>query len=232
MAIFVIGDLHLSLSELVGKPMDIFGPEWVNHSERLKEEWETTVNPEDTVLVAGDISWALKLSEAMIDLEFINSLPGKKILIKGNHDLWWTGIGKLNNLFPEGMTFLQNTCGEAEGIAICGTRGWICPGTEAFDDHDQKIYNREVLRLKMSLDSAVAAGFEEIIGILHYPPTNDKFHPSGFTELFEAYGVKKVAYGHLHSKEAFKKGLQGDFYGVEYHLASLDYLNCKPFRLK
>ena len=230
MSIYAIGDLHLSFSEGVEKPMDMFGPEWVNHAERLKENWTLTVSEQDTVILAGDISWGLKLPETLPDLDWIDALPGKKVIIKGNHDLWWTSINKLSNLY-EGIHFVQNNYYEAEGLAICGTRGWICPGDNDFTLHDEKIYKRELMRLKFSLEEAKKAGFETILGALHFPPTNDKMQGSGFTELFTEYGVKKVVYGHLHGKESFSKGLAAVFNGVSYHLVSLDKLKCEPLRI-
>ena len=227
MSIYAIADLHLSFDERIDKPMDIFGSQWENHAERLKENWIKTVTDEDTVIIPGDISWALVKDEAYKDIEWIHNLPGKKVITKGNHDLWWTGITKLNKLYDD-VYFLQNTIYEAEGVAICGSRGWLCPGYDGFTEQDEKIYRRELLRLEASLEMAKKAGFEEIIGVLHYPPTNDKFQKSGFTELFEKYGVKTVIYGHLHGKDSYKHGLQANYNGVNYSLVSLDYLDACP----
>ncbi len=229
MSIFVIADLHLSLSG--EKPMDIYGGEWVRHTERIKDAWEAEISQEDTVILPGDLSWALKLSEAMEDLNWISRLPGQKVLFKGNHDLWWTGIGKLNGLF-ENMHFVQNTCYEAEGYAICGTRGWVCPGDAEYTQHDQKIYQRELLRLEMSLSEARKKGARKIIGVLHFPPTNDRLGGSGFTELFEQYEVETVVYGHLHGPAAFYKGPYGMYGGVEYLLTSCDKLKCRPIKIR
>ena len=230
MRIFAIADLHLSFGETVEKPMDIYGNQWLNHTERLKEHWFTNITNEDIVLIAGDISWALKMDEAMADLEWIHNLPGKKIISKGNHDLWWAGIGRLNKLY-EDMTFLQNDFYAAGDIAICGSRGWTCPGSDDFGQHDKKIYERELLRLEFSLSAAKKAGYDRIIGMLHYPPTNDKLQASGFTELFTHYGVEHVVYGHLHGRDGFKNGIKVIFNGVEYHLTSLDYLECNPLQI-
>lgn len=227
MSIYAIADLHLSFDERIDKPMDIFGSQWENHAERLKENWIKTVTDEDTVIIPGDISWALVKDEAYKDIEWIHNLPGKKVITKGNHDLWWTGITKLNKLYDD-VYFLQNTIYETEGVAICGSRGWLCPGYDGFTEQDEKIYRRELLRLEASLEMAKKAGFEEIIGVLHYPPTNDKFQKSGFTELFEKYGVKNVIYGHLHGKDSYKHGLQANYNGVNYSLVSLDYLDACP----
>ena len=228
MNIYAIGDLHLSFDERIEKPMDIFGERWVNHYIKLKENWEKIVKEDDYVIIAGDISWGLRLDEAMADFEWIHQLPGKKIITKGNHDLWWSSISRLNKLYDD-ITFLQNTVYMIEDkVAVCGTRGWICPGTDGFDSHDQKIYNREVLRLKLSLDEAKKKNPEYIIGVLHYPPTNDKFQPSDFTDTMTEYGVRKCVYGHLHGTEAFKNGFKGVLNGVNYSLVSLDYLDAVP----
>ena len=228
MKIFAIGDPHLSFDERIEKPMDVFGEGWKDHSERLKEKWESIVSPEDIVMVVGDISWGLRLDEAMADLTWIHELPGTKIITKGNHDLWWVSTNKLNTLFDD-VTFLQNHAYMVTPeIAICGTRGWICPGTQGFDDHDNKIYERELLRLRMSLDDARAKGAKEIIGCTHYPPMNDKFQTSGFTQLMQEYKVSQCIYGHLHGREAFKNGFQGLLNGTRYRLVSLDYVKCEP----
>ena len=230
MKIFAIGDLHLSFGETVEKPMDIFGGQWVGHTEKLHNNWTEMIAQDDVVIICGDISWGLRQEEAMADLDWVHNLPGKKILFKGNHDLWWQSLSKLNKLYDDGtMFFVQNKCVMLdEKTAICGTRGWTCPGTEGFGEHDRKIYDREVLRLRMSLDDAKAAGAENIIGVLHYPPTNEKHHKSGFTDLMTEYGVKTCVYGHLHGRDAFKNGLKGEYNGVEYKLVSLDYLQGRP----
>jgi Predicted phosphohydrolase len=233
MSIFAIGDLHLSLGPNVDKPMDIFGGGWLNHADRLKEEWNDMIGDTDTVIVPGDISWALKLEGAMPDLDYVDNLRGHKVIIKGNHDLWWAGITKLNTL-KKSITFLQNTCYSVPdtGICICGTRGWISPGTEGFDAQDNKIYNRETMRLEKSIQAAAASGADDIIGVMHYPPTNDKKQSSAFTRIFEEYGAKTVVYGHLHGKESFRYGIQGILNGVDYKLVSLDYLECRPIKLR
>lgn len=244
MNIYAIGDLHLSFGDTVEKPMDIFGGQWIGHTEKLYKSWNEKVSDDDVVIICGDISWGLKLEEAMADLEWVHSLPGRKLLFKGNHDLWWKAIGKLRGLYDDGtMEFVQNSCvlldggkgadqaaGGAVGgsIAVCGTRGWICPGTEGFSQHDRKIYERETARLRMSLEEARKAGADTIIGVLHFPPTNDKQQRSAFTDLMTQYGVKTCIYGHLHGSEVFKKGLKGVYNGVEYKLVSLDYLNGVP----
>lgn len=232
MAIFAIADLHLSFDPRVKKPMDIYGSRWENHAERLKEHCREMITKEDTVLIPGDISWALRPDEALMDLEWVHeSIPGQKVLLKGNHELWWQSVSKLNKLYDD-MFFLQNTFFEAEGAAICGTRGWLCPGAAEYTQQDEKIYRREALRLEMSLSAAKKAGFTDIIGALHYPPTDERHNASRFTELFEEYGVKRVFYGHLHGRDVWPKGLKGIYKGVEYNLVSLDYLDAKPVRIR
>lgn len=228
MRIFAIGDLHLSFDNRIEKPMDIFGRNWTNHADRVKESWEEVVGPEDYAIIPGDISWGLRFEEALADLEWIHNLPGKKILTKGNHDLWWASVGKLNKLYDD-MIFLQNNSHMiTDEIAVCGSRLWVSPGTDGFGEHDEKIYARELMRLEMSLEHAVNSGAKHIITALHFPPTNDTKQPSRATALLEKYGVKTCIYGHLHGSEAFKNGIDGVLNGIEYRLVSLDYLECMP----
>lgn len=228
MSLFAIGDLHLSFA--IEKPMDIFGGQWENHTQKIKDAWAEMIQDEDTILIPGDISWALRLDDAHMDLSWIEDLPGKKILIKGNHDYWWQSISKLNGRYKE-MYFLQNTFYSYKEYGICGTRGWICPNSTNFTEHDHKIYLREINRLKNSLDLAEKNKVEKIIVMMHYPPTNEKFEASGFTELIESYGVYKVVYAHLHGTNYFHTGLKGLKNGVMYHLVSCDYLECRPLKL-
>lgn len=231
MSIYAIGDLHLSFSPEVEKPMDLFGNAWKDHAERLKKNWLELINTDDTVIIPGDISWGLRLSEAMPDLEWIDSLPGKKVIFKGNHDLWWQSISKLNNLY-DSICFVQNTAYEAEGYYICGSRGWIGPGHDDFKEPDAKIYRRELMRIQMSLDDAKRQGAEKIIGALHYPPSSGSKVGSSITDMFQAAGAEQVVYGHLHGADSQRSGLKGIYNGVEYKLVSLDYLNCRPLLIK
>lgn len=233
MSIYAIADLHLSFS--AEKPMDIYGGEWVNHTEKLKKNWESIISEDDTVILPGDSSWALRFEDALVDLRWISELPGKKVFIKGNHDLWWNSVSKLNAQF-QNMFFLQNTFYEAEGYAICGSRGWICPGDDDFTAQDEKIYQRELGRLRLSLESAAKAGYGKktagrIIGVLHFPPASDNHGRSGFTELFGEYGVEKVVYGHLHGRDAYGNSLRGIRNNIEYILTSTDYLKCVPYKI-
>lgn len=238
MSVFAIGDLHLSFDHRVDKPMDIYGGQWINHAQRVKDNWEELVGPEDTVIIPGDNSWGLRLSEAMEDLMWISRLPGQKVLLKGNHDLWWNSISKLSKI-QESLHFVQNQCYEGSNFIVCGSRGWTCPGESDFTAKDKKIYERELGRLRLSMEAgkkarerAKAEGRQlTLIGALHFPPTNEKLDFSGFTEIFEEYGAGKVIYGHLHGIDAFKNGLQGVKRNIEYILTSCDKLSCRPLKL-
>lgn len=221
MTIYAIGDLHLS--GYSSKPMDIFGDHWSEHGDQIRNSWLTKVKEDDAILIPGDISWAMNLDEAMVDLQWIADLPGHKYLIRGNHDYWWSSINKLNSLF-DSMHFIQNNFFTYKDYAICGTRGWNCPNHFKFTEHDDKIYMREANRLELSLSMAQKSGYKNIVAMLHYPPTNDKLEPSLFTEMFEKYNVKNVVYGHLHGDTSYSAGLKGQHNGVTYSLTSCDYL--------
>jgi predicted phosphohydrolase len=226
-ALYAISDLHLDLNG--DKPMDIFGENWVKHDEKIRDNWIRKIKNEDTVLIAGDISWSMKIEDGMNDLQWIQELPGKKIIVKGNHDYWWVSITKLNSIDKD-MNFIQNNFFTYEDYAICGTRGWICPGGENFKAHDEKIYNRELMRLRLSLDAAKKEEFKKIIVMLHYPPMNEKLTESDFVEIFKEYNVEKVIYGHLHGP-SLAKALNGEKDGIEYILTSGDYLNFDPIKI-
>lgn len=228
MALYAISDLHLSLSG--DKPMDIFSEEWKNHDMRIRENWLKKVKEEDTVLLAGDLSWSMKLQGGKEELDFVAGLPGRKIIIKGNHDYWWGSITKLNSMY-DNMDFIQNNFFAYEDYAICGTRGWVLPGSSLFKEEDEKIFRREVLRLKMSLDAAKKKGFQKFIVMIHYPPVNETFKDSEFTDIFEEYGVEKVIYGHLHGK-SLQRVMTGERKGVEYILTSCDYIGFDPVLIK
>ena len=224
MRIFALGDPHLSLS--TDKPMDIFGPNWDNHAARLEAAWRAAVRPEDAVLLPGDISWGMSLDEAKADLAFLAALPGTKVLLRGNHDYWWNSISKVRAALPGGMHAVQNDSLVLGGVAVLGTRGWVCPGSTLFDPAvDQKLYERELIRLELSLKSA-PAGMPKLC-MLHYPPFNERRQQSGFTELLEAYGVERAVYGHLHGK-ACRNAFEGIRNGVEYTLCSADHLEFAP----
>ncbi|MBR5741123.1 MAG: metallophosphoesterase [Firmicutes bacterium] len=229
MSIFAIADPHLSIA--VDKPMDLFGGNWERHTERLAENWRAVVEPEDTVLVGGDLSWGLTFEEAKPDLDFLHELPGRKILFKGNHDLWWRGITRLNRLYDD-MVFVQNTAVAVEDVVVAGTRGWNVPGSADWEPHDEKIYVREVQRLEMSLKAARRLSDAQIIVQLHFPPFSEQNAPTGFTELCEAYGVSTVLYGHVHGGAAQSRLFRGERNGITYYNVACDYLNCMPKKVR
>lgn len=230
MKIWAIGDPHLSFHNNINKPMDVFGYGWKNHAERLKELWLERVRVDDIVVIPGDISWGLKLEEAMPDIEWLHELPGLKLISKGNHDLWWNRINYLNSLYDD-VIFLQNDAYyvESEDICICATRGWPYPGSDEYSEHDEKIYRRELLRLRMGLESAkLKSPTARIIAALHYPPSNSACRETEFTKILEEFDVDICLYGHLHGGGFFTKGPKGLFRGVHYCLVSMDYLAAKP----
>lgn len=229
MGIFAIGDLHLSQQQ--EKPMDIFGSDWENHAVKIKENWNRTVGENALVIVAGDISWAMYLADALPDLQWLAELKGTKLLIRGNHDYWWNSIGKVRSQLPSSLYALQNDHFSWEKSVVCGARGWICPGEEGFDnEQDQKLYQREVQRLRLSLESATRGGFSEIIVALHFPPYNRKGQPSAFTRLLEEYKVKICVFGHIHDsgRENICQGIRN---GVEYRFVAADGIGFTPLRL-
>jgi predicted phosphohydrolase len=228
--LYAIGDLHLSFSS--DKPMDVFGGEWAGHHERIEQNWRSIVTEDDVVFVPGDISWALKFEDALPDLEWIRRLPGRKVFVKGNHDLWWNSVTRLRELWPGEMMFIQNdslVVGEGDGaIALTGSRGWLTPQDKNFAAMtDEKIYRRELTRLRLALESAKKTGAPRILAALHYQPTGGGGE-SEFTKLFEEFGVEQVIYGHLHGRDAYRKGIQGTFGGIRYTLVSADYIGFAP----
>ena len=230
MALYTISDLHLPLG--VDKPMDIFGKKWENYVERLHDNWQSTIKKEDTVVLPGDFSWAMYLKEATKDFEFLNSLNGRKILLKGNHDYWWETMSKMNKYISENkfenIFFLHNNFYTYENIAICGTRGWLLPTSQHFSGEDRKIYDREVQRLDMSLSTA--PGSCEKIVFTHYPPLAPDCTQNPFTETLRKHSVKTCIYGHLHANSS-KTALTGPLSNVNYLLVSCDYLNFNPVKL-
>lgn len=237
MKIFAIADLHLSFHENIDKPMSIFGAGWEDYEKRLSDYWHELISPEDVVILPGDLSWGLSLEEALPDLEWIHRLPGRKVLLKGNHDLWWSRITYLNTLY-EDIHFLQNDCvllteeeTGGERIAICGSRGWVLPGSDDFTEHDRKIWTRELGRMRNSLNAAMKSSPDRIIAALHYPPAEMARKESDMTELLRKYPVSDCVYGHLHGMHAFEKGIKYEQKGIRYYLTSLDYLGGRPKRI-
>lgn len=225
MAIYSISDLHLGISS--DKPMDIFGPRWANYLQLLEENWQKAVKPDDLVLIPGDISWAMYISEAEEDFRFLHNLNGIKLISKGNHDYWWETLSKLRAYVEEkgfsSIHFMHNSIYQYENIVICAAKGYPDNGKTP---EDQKLYNREVSRLQLSLDMAKNSGAKIIYVMLHYPPMLQ----SDFTRLMEEYGVSRCLYGHLHGN-SHNSALEGRYNGVEYILVSADYLQFKPLLL-
>ncbi len=226
MKIFAISDLHMSTN--TNKPMDIFGGNWVGYLEKIFEDWTEKVTDEDLVLIGGDISWAMDIDEAKIDIEKLSSLKGKKVLIKGNHDYWWSGIGKVRDILPDNFYALQNDSIRFDGVVICGSRCWSVPGSPDFKEQDLKIYNREIERLKLSLKDAKKLQQEgdKLIALVHFPPFNVHRESNSFTEIFSEYGVDTVVYGHLHGKNVRADRLVIKD-GIKYYLTSCDQTDNK-----
>lgn len=226
MKVFAISDLHLSVNN--PKPMDIFGPTWENYVDRIFEDWREKVSAEDVVLLAGDFSWAMKLEETAPDFEMLKDLPGKKVIIRGNHDYWWKSISAVRSVLPADFFAIQNDAIKFGKFVICGTRLWNIPdGTKPMSAEDEKIYKRELIRLEMTLQNAqkLKTDGEEIICMLHYPPYTFKEEDNEITALIEKYGVKKVVYGHIHAY--CKQNLYLEKNGVEYFLTSCDIVGNK-----
>lgn len=229
MSVYAIADLHLALG--IDKPMDIFGGRWANYMEKLKNNWIEVVKADDTVIIPGDVSWATYIENAYEDFKFIEALPGRKIISKGNHDYWWTTTSKLNKYLDSNdlktISFMQNNSYNIENLAICGTRGWKCPGEDDFKKDDEKIYNREIERLELSLKASSGFEYDKRLVFLHYPPVTLKSQESGFINVMKKYGITRCYYGHLHG-EGIKGALEGDYEGIELKLISADYLNFMP----
>ena len=221
MDVYAISDLHLS--SVSPKPMDIFGGNWEGHFEKIKTDWLEKVKDEDIVLISGDVSWAMKLEDALVDLRMIATLPGRKVIIKGNHDYWWNGIGKLRENAPnESFYFLQTDCVRIDNFLFVGSRGWTCPGCADYTEQDEKLYHREFERFKLAFAQAekIRQDGDTVVALIHYPPFNGKGEDSLFTELFEKNKVDKVVFGHIHGGTYFP--LQTQRNGIEYRLASCD----------
>ncbi|NMB35539.1 MAG: serine/threonine protein phosphatase [Firmicutes bacterium] len=224
--IYAISDLHLSLGG--EKPMDIFGELWKDHHLKLRENWLKIVEDDDTVIIGGDFSWALKLEEAREDLDFVHRLPGNKILFKGNHDYWWQSYNKVKKALPPSIQAVQNNYIPYQGrLALCGTRGWTIPGGENYTAQDEKIYQRELIRLRLSLSKAQEEGFDDFIVTLHYPPFNFRGENSGFTAIMQEFAVRICLYGHLHNVDQ-QDVFQGERDGIDYFFVAADFLDFNP----
>lgn len=230
--IWTISDLHLS--SVRPKPMDVFGTHWKHHTQRVAAAWRKRVGPDDWVLIAGDISWAMKKEEALPDLQWIAAMPGRKVMIKGNHDYWWDRAGPLRSFLPDGLTALQASATDIGSAVVCGTRGWITPETAGFDpDTDERVYQRELGRLDRALAEAhtLARGSRPIIVMIHYPPFVNR-QPTEFANRIAQSGATSCIYGHLHREEDWSGAVQGPVGNVYYQLTSCDYLGFGPVAVR
>ena len=234
MSIFAVADLHLSFGK--DKPMYVFGDNWIGFEEKIKKDWIEKITDNDLVLLPGDFSWSTYINDTYKDFEFINNLPGKKILLKGNHDYWWTTITRMRKFIKESnfknIDFLYNNSYEYENYIISGTRGWSL--TE--EEEDSKFINRELNRLQLSLEDGINkyGNDKEIIVCMHYPPiTNAKIINNDelkFINLMKKYNVKKCLYGHLHAG-SIKDAVEGNIDGIEFKLVSIDSLDFKVYKV-
>ena len=230
MAIYVIGDLHLSFN--TNKPMDIFGINWQNYEEKIKQDWLSKVKQEDTVILPGDFSWAMYLDETDKDFEFINNLPGQKILLKGNHDYWWTTVTSMRRYIQEqdfeNIDFLYNNSYEFENKIIAGTKGWNI----SEDQEDIRLTKREVARLELSIQDGISKYGEDkkIIVFMHYPPLTKNYMNTDYTRLLKKYNIKRCYYGHLHAN-SIQDAVEGNIDGIEYKLVSSDGLDFKLLKI-
>lgn len=221
MKIYAISDLHLSVNN--PKPMNIFGSVWDGYLENIETDWQNKVGEEDAVLMAGDLSWAMTLDAAKPDLNFFTSLKGKKVIVRGNHDYWWKSISAVRGSLPADMYALQNDSLNLGEIIVCGSRGWATPEGKAQLAEDKKIYERELIRFRMSLEdmSKKRSEGQKTIAMIHYPPFNSRFETSPFTEMFSEFEVDAVVYGHLHGKDSRAEPIR-EKDGVKYYLTSCD----------
>jgi len=228
MKLFAIGDLHLPGGD--DKPMDVFGQHWEGHFERISQDWQERVAEDDVVLIPGDISWAMQLEHAKPDLEAIAALPGRKIIMKGNHDYWWNTLSQVKSALPAGMEAIQHNALDVGCAVVCGTRGWNIPTRETpLSAADMKIYSRELIRLELALQAAAKIKDDKpLVVMMHYPPLYDMERETEFTALLEKYPVHTVVYGHLHGA-GLKARYCGEQRGIRYELVSCDGLE---FRLK
>ena len=227
MALYAIGDLHLSFT--ANKPMEVFGSEWKNHVRKIEKNWDRMIAADDTVVITGDHSWGRNLAECEADLEFIAGLRGRKILLRGNHDMFWDAkkTRRLNDRYQGRLSFLQNNYYPYEDCALVGTKGYCYEGKDT-PEHFEKIVNRELERLRVSFECARADGYERFLMFLHYPPTSIGEMESGFTRMAEEYGAEKVIYSHCHGRDRYQDSFLGYVNGIEYRLVSSDYLKFKP----
>jgi len=230
MAVFAISDLHLSSAN--PKPMEIFGAEWKDHHKRIARNWDSEVAAEDVVLIAGDTSWAMRLAEAMPDLDWVAARPGRKFLVRGNHDYWWRreATNRIQRMLGASITLLQGTSAVVDSLGIAGTRGWRLEdyGLEGPAQGDVKVYERELRYLRRALESLPAdVGIR--IAVLHYPPFDLSLQPNDFRRVLEEFSVDVLVYGHVHKGTG--SYLEGDVGGIRYCLAAVDHTRFRPVQV-
>lgn len=228
---FALADLHLSLGG--EKPMDIFGEAWRDHARRMAEAWDRTVVEDDTVLVPGDISWARKLDDAARDLEWLGARPGRKLLLRGNHDSWWSSLAKVREALPEGCEPLQNNSFLEQGWVVVGARGWISPEDPMATKNDARIFKRELDRLRISIAHADKVHGRERprLAMLHYPPWIEGREPTGVVPLLEEGAVRICVYGHLHGDD-HRLAVRGERGGIRYQFVSADAVGFAPVQVE
>lgn len=223
--IFAISDLHLPGG--VDKAMDLFGEHWQDHFSKIREDWLGKVTKQDIVLIPGDISWAMRLEDALIDLHAIGELPGQKIIIKGNHDFWWSSLTRVRDALPKSIHALQNDAILLGDAVFCGSRGWSLPGNEDDSQEDRKLFSRELIRLRLSLKAAQQIRYtRRLVALCHFPPLNGRGEDSEVSSLLEEFRVDDVVYGHLHGP-ACAAGFSGLKNGIRYWFTSCDCLGFK-----
>ena len=246
MSLYAIGDLHLHYRSVLKAPGQLHSRIWKNHEEILRKNCGKTVAEEDTLVLVGDHSWGRNLEECAPDLQYICGLPGRKVLTRGNHDMFWDAkkTARLNELYQPDLTFLQDSCGNYRDYALVGTKGFTFEGPfyldrrgritgwdEEAEKHAKKLVERELQRLQKSFELAKADGYRKFIMFLHYPPTNILEERSGFTDMAEEYGAEQVIYAHCHGESRFHDSILGEYRGRTYHLVSGDYLRWKPLKI-
>ena len=221
--IYAISDLHLSLNG--SKPMEVFGDDWTNYLATVEESWRATVSEDDVVLLAGDLSWEMKLDGAVKDAEWVHVLPGQKVIIRGNHDYWWSSYNKVCSALPSSIHAIQNNAIRLGNAVFCGSRGWM-PTPEDGDANDRKLWLRELTRMQLALEDAAKQRKEgdKLIAMVHYPPFVGKFEPTQMTDLFDTFHVDAVVYGHVHGKHSFHRDIV-DIHGIKYYLTSTDMVD-------
>lgn len=226
MRVFAIADLHLAFA--TPKPMTVFGPNWAGHPEAIFRQWREEVRAEDLVLLPGDLSWAMRLPDALVDLAPVAALPGTKVLLRGNHDYWWPGAGKLRAALPPGMLAVHNDAVRVGRVVVCGSRGWLTPGHEALSADDERLLRREAERLGLSVQAAarLRQPGDVLILMLHYPPASPPYPPNPLTAVIEAARPDLIVYGHLHGAQP-ERALRS-LGGIPAHLVAADALRFRP----